>query len=51
MPRMEEFNILSWYKTNAHKSPILARIVRDILAIPITIVAFESTFSISGRVP
>ena len=41
IPWMEDFNILSWWKTNAHKYPILARIVRDISAIPITTGAFE----------
>ncbi|KAH9757644.1 polypyrimidine tract-binding protein [Citrus sinensis] len=50
IPRMEDFNILSWWKTNANMYPTLARIARDILAIPITTVASESAFSTSGRV-
>ena len=41
IPRMEDFNILSWWKTNANRYPTLARIARDILAILITIVASE----------
>ncbi|KAH9688106.1 Integrase catalytic domain-containing protein [Citrus sinensis] len=48
--RMEDFNILSWWKTNANRYPTLARIARDILAIPITTVASESAFNTSGRV-
>ncbi|KAH9802607.1 BED-type domain-containing protein [Citrus sinensis] len=50
IPRMEDFNILSWWKTNANRYSTLARIARDILAIPITTVAFESAFSTGGRV-
>ena len=41
IPWMEDFNILSWWKTNAHRCPILARIARDISAIPITTSAFK----------
>jgi hAT family C-terminal dimerisation region len=43
-----EFDILSWWKLKAPKYPILAR-TRDILAIPISTVTSESTFSTAGR--
>jgi hypothetical protein len=43
-------DILSWWKVNATKFPVLARIAQDVLAIPITTVAFESTFNTGGRV-
>jgi hypothetical protein len=43
------FNILNWWKVNSTKFLTLAKIVRDVLAIPITTVASESTFSIIGR--
>jgi hypothetical protein len=43
------FNILNWWKVNSTKFLTLAKIVRDVLAIPITIVASESTFSTIGR--
>jgi hypothetical protein len=46
----EKFNILMWWKVHLTKFSVLAEIARDILAIPITTVAFESAFSIGGRV-
>ena len=39
-----------WWKTNTGKYPILARIARDIFAIPILTVASKSVFSMGGRV-
>jgi hypothetical protein len=45
-----KFDILNWWKVNSSKFPILAKIARDVLAIPITTVASESAFSTRGRV-
>jgi hypothetical protein len=45
-----ELDILGWWKTNSTRHPILARIAREVLAIPATTVASESAFSTSGRV-
>jgi len=45
----EEFNILVWWKANGLKYPILQMIARDILAILISTVAPESSFSIDGQ--
>ena len=45
-----EFDILAWWKVNGPKYHILARLVRDVLAVPISTVASEATFSTSGRV-
>ncbi|GAU27647.1 hypothetical protein TSUD_125930 [Trifolium subterraneum] len=39
-----DFDLLEWWKVNFSQFPILASIARDILAIPITNVASESTF-------
>ncbi|XP_019153680.1 PREDICTED: zinc finger BED domain-containing protein RICESLEEPER 2-like [Ipomoea nil] len=44
------FDILRWWKVNSARFPILSKIARDILAIPISTVASESAFSTSGRV-
>ena len=49
LKRSEDFDILAWLKSNGLKYPTLQRIVRDILAIPITTVASESAFSTNGR--
>ena len=47
MPRA---NILDYWKTHEIRYPIVARMARDILAIPISTVASESAFSVGGRV-
>jgi hypothetical protein len=44
------FDILNWWKVNSTKFPILAKIARDVLVIPITTVTSESAFSTGGRV-
>ncbi|KAF3780232.1 Zinc finger BED domain-containing protein DAYSLEEPER [Nymphaea thermarum] len=45
-----DFNILSWWKTNESKYKILARMTRDVLAIPVSTVASESAFSTSKKI-
>ncbi|KAG6501653.1 hypothetical protein ZIOFF_041536 [Zingiber officinale] len=49
LPRAENFDILSWWKTNGIKYPNLLKMARDILVIPVSTVASESAFSDSGR--
>jgi len=44
------FDILNWWKVNSTKFPVIAQIVRDVLAISITTVALESAFSTGGHV-
>jgi len=44
------FDALMWCKINSSKYPVLAEVARDVLAIPITIVASESAFSTGGRI-
>ncbi|CAN6456066.1 unnamed protein product [Victoria cruziana] len=49
-PRTHEFNILSWWRVSAPRYPVLSRLARDILGIPISTVSFEATFSSRGKV-
>ncbi|KAF7834699.1 zinc finger BED domain-containing protein RICESLEEPER 2-like [Senna tora] len=44
------FDILKWWKSKTVKYPILSRIARDVLAIPISTISSESAFSTGGRV-
>jgi hypothetical protein len=46
----EGFDILKYWKGNAKRFPILSRMARDLLAIPISTVASESAFSTGGHV-
>ena len=46
----ENFEILSWWKTNKDKYPVLSTMARDFLAIPLSIVSSESAFSLSDRI-
>lgn len=48
--RSHDFDILSWWKLNTIKYPTLSVIALDILDIPISTVASESSFSTSGRI-
>jgi hAT family C-terminal dimerisation region len=45
----DDFDILAWWKLKAPKYLILVRLTRNILAVPIFIVAYESTFSTGSR--
>jgi hypothetical protein len=46
----ENFDILSWWKTNSDKYPVLSLMARDFLAIPLSTVSSESAFSLSGSI-
>ncbi|KAH1046336.1 hypothetical protein J1N35_037120 [Gossypium stocksii] len=47
---VEDFDILLWWKVNSPRFPTLSKMDRDVLAIPVSTVASESTFSTGGRV-
>ena len=46
----ENFEILSWWKTNSNKYHVLSLMARDFLAIPLSTISSESTFSLSGSI-
>lgn len=45
-----EFDVLSWWKVNSVKYPILSEMARDLFAMQVSSVAYESAFSTSGRI-
>ena len=45
-----KFDILLYWKDQQATYPIMSKIAKDILAITITTVASESTFSMGGRI-
>lgn len=45
-----DYDILSFWKINAPKFPVLSEIARDVLALQVSSVASESAFSTSGRI-
>ncbi|KAM3382957.1 zinc finger BED domain-containing protein DAYSLEEPER [Capsicum galapagoense] len=46
----QEMDVIKYWKDNEKKYPNLSVMARDVLSIPITLVASESAFSIVGRV-
>ncbi|KAH9781073.1 BED-type domain-containing protein [Citrus sinensis] len=49
-PSNLKLNVLLWWKVNRSKYPILEKIARDILVVPVSTVASESAFSTGRRV-
>jgi hypothetical protein len=45
-----KLDLLVWWKASEQRFPILSRLARDVLAIPISSVASESAFSTGGRI-
>ncbi|XP_048498240.1 zinc finger BED domain-containing protein DAYSLEEPER-like [Beta vulgaris subsp. vulgaris] len=51
IPRSDvDFDVLKFWQSSASIYPVFSRMAKDILAIPITSVASESSFSKGGRV-
>ncbi|XP_008776870.1 zinc finger BED domain-containing protein RICESLEEPER 2-like [Phoenix dactylifera] len=48
VPRIQEFDILNWWKLNNLKYPTLSKMARDILAIPMSMVSTGSSIFASG---
>ncbi|KAF7140300.1 hypothetical protein RHSIM_Rhsim06G0070300 [Rhododendron simsii] len=49
LPMCDDFGILGRWKSNGLKYPVLQAIARDVLAVPVSTIASESSFSTSGR--
>ncbi|KAI4380462.1 hypothetical protein MLD38_006651 [Melastoma candidum] len=47
-PRVPDFDVLGWWKTNKMKYPTLSKMARDILLIPVTTVPSESVFDLTN---
>ncbi|XP_058782364.1 zinc finger BED domain-containing protein DAYSLEEPER-like [Vicia villosa] len=50
VPRKTKFDVLTWWIGNEAKYPVLSKLAKDILNVPVTTVAFETTFSAGKRV-
>ncbi|KAH9771789.1 BED-type domain-containing protein [Citrus sinensis] len=46
----DRFDVLGWWSANSARFRTLSQIAKDVLAIPVSIVASESAFSTGGRV-
>ncbi|XP_039003503.1 zinc finger BED domain-containing protein DAYSLEEPER-like [Hibiscus syriacus] len=47
LPRVQEFDVLGWWKLNKMKYPTLSKMARDILSIPVSAAAPDSVFDIT----
>nr|XP_009757583.1 PREDICTED: zinc finger BED domain-containing protein RICESLEEPER 3-like [Nicotiana sylvestris] len=48
--KTKDLNILAWWKASSNRYPIVSKMARDILSIPISTIASESTFNTSGQI-
>uniref|UniRef100_A0ACD5WTF9 Uncharacterized protein n=1 Tax=Avena sativa TaxID=4498 RepID=A0ACD5WTF9_AVESA len=46
----DEFNILTWWRRQQNKYPTLSKVAKDVLAVPVSTIASEASFSTSRRV-
>ena len=42
------FEILEWWRNNCNRYQVLSKVVKDVMAVPVSTVASESAFSIGG---
>ncbi|EOA12255.1 hypothetical protein CARUB_v10008021mg [Capsella rubella] len=49
LPRVQEFDVLDWWKQNKLKYPTLSKMARDILSIPVSAAAFDYVFDMEPR--
>ncbi|XP_042426180.1 zinc finger BED domain-containing protein RICESLEEPER 2-like [Zingiber officinale] len=48
--RTSSINVLEFWRSQQFRYPELAKLARDVLAVPVSTVASESTFSLGGRI-
>ncbi|XP_030970841.1 zinc finger BED domain-containing protein RICESLEEPER 1-like [Quercus lobata] len=44
----ENFEILEWWRDNCNRYQVLSKVIKDVLDVPVSTIAFESAFSIGG---
>ncbi|KAI6681594.1 hypothetical protein NL676_035475 [Syzygium grande] len=49
LPRVQEFDVLGWWKLNKLKYPTLSKMARDILSIPVSTVLPDSVFDTAPK--
>ncbi|XVF88330.1 hypothetical protein PTKIN_Ptkin19aG0041300 [Pterospermum kingtungense] len=49
LPRVQEFDVLGWWKLNKMKYPTLSKMARDILSIPVSAAVSDSVFDITCK--
>lgn len=49
LPRVQDFDVLGWWRVNRSKYPTLAKLASDVLSIPLTTVPPESVFELGER--
>ncbi|XP_030958950.1 uncharacterized protein LOC115980889 [Quercus lobata] len=49
-PKDVNFEILGWWRDNCSRYQVLSKVAKDLLAIPVSTVTFESAFSTRGRI-
>lgn len=49
LPRVQDFDVLGWWRQNRSKYPILSKMAVDILSIPVSTVAADDVFDTSNR--
>ena len=45
-----KFKILGWWKANSNRYQVLSKMARDVLAIPVSMIAYELAFSTRGHI-
>ena len=44
------FEVLGWWKDNSSRYPMLSKVAKDVLVVPVSTVPYESAFSTGGHI-